>query len=119
MHIFNCRSFKLEGVIQVASRLIRISVVYFAIAVLMGLFMSISHDHHLSSVHVHINLVGWVSLAIAGVIYTLYPQVATTKLAKIHFWLHNLSLLFMMLGLGFVLYGKTALVPLISVSSTI
>ena len=102
-----------------ASRFIRISVLYFAIGVLMGLFMSIAHDYHLSSVHVHINLLGWVSLAVAGIIYTLYPQVATTKLAKIHFWLHNLSLPFMMLGLGFVVYGKTAWVPLISVSATI
>ena len=81
--------------------------------------MSIAHDYHLTPVHVHINLLGWVSLAVAGIIYTLYPQVATTKLAKIHFWLHNLSLPFMMLGLGFVLYGKTAWVPLVSVSATI
>ena len=71
--------------------------------------MSIAHDYHLSPVHVHINLLGWVSLAVAGIIYTLYPQVATTKLAKIHFWLHNLSLPFMMLGLGFVVIWKNGM----------
>lgn len=101
------------------SRLIKISAVYFAIGVLLGLFMSIAHDYHLSSVHVHINLLGWVSLAIAGIFYTLYQQAATTKLAKIHFWLHNLSLPPMMIALGFVVYGKTAITPLLSISATI
>lgn len=101
------------------SRFIKISAVYFAIGVLLGLFMSIAHDYHLSSVHVHINLLGWVSLAIAGIIYTLYQQAGTTRLAKIHFWLHNLSLPVMMLGLSFVVYGKTAVTPLLSISATI
>jgi cbb3-type cytochrome oxidase subunit 1 len=81
--------------------------------------MSIAHDYHLASVHVHMNLLGWVSLAVVGIIYTLHQQAATTRLAKFHFWLHNLSLPFMMVGLGFVLYGKTAWVPLVSVSATI
>jgi hypothetical protein len=30
-------------------------------------------------------------LGINGVIYSIYPAVAETKLAKIHFWLHNIG----------------------------
>ena len=74
------------------SRLIKISAIYFVIGVSLGLYMSIVHSYVLTSVHVHINLLGWVSLALAGIIYTLFPDLASTKLAKTHFWLHNITL---------------------------
>ena len=101
------------------SRFIKISVVYFAIGVCLGLYMSIAHSYELASVHVHINLLGWVSLALAGIIYTLFPDLAATKLAKTHFWLHNITLPIMMLGLSFILYGQEALTPVVAISGTI
>jgi cbb3-type cytochrome oxidase subunit 1 len=101
------------------TRFIKISAVYFAIGVSLGLYMSIAHSYELSSVHVHINLLGWVSLAIAGIIYTLFPDLASTKLAKAHFWLHNITLPIMMLGLSFILYGQDAWTPIVAISGTI
>ena len=64
------------------SRLIKISAVYFVIGVILGLYMSIAHSYVLSSVHVHINLLGWVSLALAGIIYTLFPESCFNKISK-------------------------------------
>src|SRR3954453_15187289 len=100
-------------------RFIKISVVYFAIGVCLGLYMSIVHTSTLSSVHVHINSLGWVSLALVGIIYTLFPNLASTKLAKIHFWLHNISLPIMMLGLAFIMYGQAALIPVVASAGTV
>jgi hypothetical protein len=40
-------------------KLIKMSVIYFAIGVLLGYYMSISHSHDLAPVHAHINLLGW------------------------------------------------------------
>src|SRR3954463_15944446 len=100
-------------------RFIKISVVYFAIGVCLGLYMSIVHTSTLSSVHVHINSLGWVSLALAGIIYTLFPDLASTKLAKTHFWLHNITLPIMMIGLAFIIYGQVALTPVVAISGTI
>lgn len=100
-------------------RFIKISVVYFTIGVLLGLYMSIVHNHLLVGVHAHINLLGWVSLAIVGLIYVHFPHLATTKLAKIHFWLHNISLPIMMVGLSFVLNGFAALTPLVALGGTV
>ena len=100
-------------------RFIQISVVYFVIGVGLGLYMSIAHSFVLASVHVHINLLGWVSLALAGLIYTLFPKLASTKLAKTHFWLHNISLPLMMLGLAFLVHGQEAWLPIVSVSGTV
>ncbi|GAA0321332.1 hypothetical protein GCM10008967_09840 [Bacillus carboniphilus] len=72
-------------------RFLKIAVVYFFIAVCLGLTMGIIQDFSYTSVHAHLNLLGWVSMAIFGVIYSIYPTAAETKLAKGHFWLHNLG----------------------------
>ncbi|MDY0404962.1 cytochrome-c oxidase [Virgibacillus sp. 179-BFC.A HS] len=85
--------------------LIKISVIYFAVGVSFGLYMSATHLFELATVHVHLNLLGWVSLAIAGIFYVIFPNLARTKLAHIHFWLHNIGLPIMMLGIAFAILG--------------
>jgi len=80
-------------------KFIRVSGVYFAIGVLLGMFMSMGGDHTLSGVHVHINLLGWASMALAGIIYYLFPKAGNHLLAKIHFWGTNIGLPLMMGGL--------------------
>jgi cbb3-type cytochrome oxidase subunit 1 len=79
---------------------LKIASVYFTIGVLVGLTMGIIHDFRFTSVHAHINLLGWVSMAIFGLIYHFYPHAAKTKLAKTHFWLHNIGLPAMMIGIA-------------------
>ena len=49
-----------------------------------GIQMSISGDHSLGGAHAHLNLVGWVTMALFGVYYTLTPAAAASRLAKIH-----------------------------------
>ena len=80
-------------------RFIQVSVVYFAIGVLLGMYMSMEHDYALIGVHVHINLLGWASFALAGIIYHLFPKAGNHILAKVHFWGSNIGLPLMMGGL--------------------
>jgi cbb3-type cytochrome oxidase subunit 1 len=58
----------------------------------MGLVMGISQQFQYTSVHAHINLVGWASLAIIGLIYRAYPEAGQSKLANIQYWLHMIGL---------------------------
>ncbi|CAM4372381.1 hypothetical protein BAMA_23305 [Bacillus manliponensis] len=46
-------------------RFIQISAIYFVIGVCMGLFMSITSSFKLTSVHVHVLLLGWASMMIS------------------------------------------------------
>ncbi len=87
-------------------RFLKIAAVYLAIGVTMGLAMGITQNFALHPVHAHINLLGWATMALAGVVYVLFPQAAQTRLARIHFWLHNLALPVMMGGLAFLLSGN-------------
>ena len=52
--------------------LIRISVIYLFIGTALGMYMSITEDFDLSSVHTHISLIGWTTMTLAGIIYYIF-----------------------------------------------
>ena len=96
---------------------IKIATVYFSIGVLVGMTMGIIHDFRFTSLHAHVNLLGWVSTALFGVIYSIYPFAANTRLAKTHFWLHNIGLPIMMIGLLGEILEVPAALPVMIVGS--
>ncbi|CAG7623488.1 hypothetical protein PAESOLCIP111_02528 [Paenibacillus solanacearum] len=101
------------------AKLIKIASVYFVIGVLFGMFMSIVHKFEFASVHAHINLLGWVSLALTGFVYHLFPKAAASKLAVTHFWLHNIGLPIMMIGLALLVSGVGNMEPVIAVGGVL
>jgi hypothetical protein len=88
-----------------SGRLLRIAVVYWIVAVCWGIYMGASEDFTDVPVHAHLNLLGWVSLGLCGIIYALAPHLAETTLAKAHFWLHNLGLPVLMFGVWLIKHG--------------
>lgn len=61
------------------------------------------HAHLIMLGHGHLNLLGWVEMAIFGAIYYLIPRLVrrsiySMKLVKVHFWTHNCGLLGMVLS---------------------
>jgi len=102
-----------------ARRFLQIAVVYLLAGALLGLTMGIRQNFSLTPVHAHTLLLGWASLALAGLIYHLYPAAGATRLAKIHFWLHNLALPVFMIGLAFYLSGKPAFMPAVAGGATL
>jgi len=89
-----------------SSRLLRIAVLYWIVAVCWGIYMGATEDFIDIPVHAHLNLLGWVSLALCGIIYTLAPHLAETMFAKVHFWLHNITLPVLMVGVWFIVHGQ-------------
>ncbi|WP_174734693.1 cytochrome-c oxidase [Mesobacillus harenae] len=94
---------------------LKIAALYFLVGVGMGLTMEIIQDHRLAGAHAHINLVGWASMALFGFLYVLFPKAGETLLAKLHFWLYNISFPPFMLGLSFMLVGNDSLMFLLMV----
>lgn len=72
-------------------KFIKVSVIYFFIGIALGIYMGVADLFQFSSAHAHINLLGWVSFAVMGLIYHVFPSAGENTLAKIHF-------LFMMIG---------------------
>ena len=96
---------------------LKIAVVYLVIGAVLGLSMGIMQNIALAPVHAHILLLGWASLALAGLVYHLYPAASETRLARWHFWLHNIALPVFMVGLGFVLTGSEGVIPVVIVAA--
>ncbi len=93
-------------------RFLKIAVVYLVLGATLGLEMGIRQQFALAPVHAHLLLLGWASLALAGTIYHLYPDAAATRLARVHFWMHNVGLPVFMLGLALVLSQHEWALPL-------
>jgi len=51
----------------------------------LGIVMGAREDFQLVPVHAHLNLAGWASLALFGLTYRAYPDLAATSLARYHF----------------------------------
>lgn len=95
---------------------LQLAVLYLIVGVALGIVMGASRDFTLRPVHAHLNLLGWATMAVAGLIYSVYEQAGRSVLARIHFWLANVSMPIMALALSLVLLGKTAVVPMLVVS---
>src|SRR5579859_5515656 len=98
---------------------ILIAVLYLLTGTTFGVVMGLTHTLQYMPVHAHINLLGWATLALAGIIYHLYPQAGGSRLGIAHFWLHNLSLPLLMIALFLMFGGNQAMEPVVGILSII
>lgn len=64
-----------------------------------GIIMAASGDHTLAGAHAHLNLVGWVTMALFGIYYHLNPHMASHVLARIHYPVALAGLVIMVPGI--------------------
>jgi cbb3-type cytochrome oxidase subunit 1 len=84
------------------------------VGVTLGVIMGISHDFALAPVHAHINLVGWASLALFGIVYKLYPEMARSRLAALHFILAAPSAVMFPIGIALSMLYDRPLVAIVA-----
>ena len=82
--------------------------VYLVVGILFGMYMGGSGDHSLAPVRAHINLLGFTLMTVFGIGYRLVPGLAEGSLPKVHFWLHQVGVLLLMLGLFLLMTGRVA-----------
>src|SRR5512141_1267059 len=83
-----------------ATTWLKLSVVYLIAGIALGIAMGASQNFTLRPVHAHLNLLGWTTGALAGLIYAVFPAAAESRLARIHFWLQHTSVPAMMTALS-------------------
>jgi nitric oxide reductase large subunit len=86
------------------------SVIYFIVGVLIGFGMLLwpSEAGYYIPVHVHLNLLGFMSMMIYGVGYHILPKfsgrpIFSQKIMKVQFWLANIGLVIMSVSWPFVI----------------
>jgi hypothetical protein len=95
---------------RIDTTFLAIGVICMAIGVCLGIYMGVRQDFLLVPVHAHLNLVGWASLTLFGLIYRAYPDLSKSPLALIHFLLAAPSALAFPVGIYVaIVYGKHTL----------
>ncbi|WP_199536017.1 hypothetical protein [Dyella solisilvae] len=97
----------------------RVAVVYFVVAVALGLVMGASGDHSLMAVHAHLNLLGWVSMTLFGLIGLAYPAITEGRIASLHFWLYNIGMPAMLAALAAQLKNVPGFDPVLGIGSAV
>lgn len=90
---------------RVSDRFLQLSVISALIGMAWGVQMGIAGDFTQHPAHAHLNLLGWVSMAIFGLFYRAFPSAAESKLAGLHFWVSVLGVAVFVISLAFVLAG--------------
>lgn len=88
---------------------LKISVLWGLAGLLLGISMAISGDHSYFPLHAHINLLGWVSFALFGLIYRAVPAALQDPLAKWQFIIANLGAVLFFPGIYTQIAGHEAL----------
>lgn len=83
---------------------------------LLGIVMGAREDFQLVPVHAHLNLAGWASLALFGLTYRAYPELAATKLARYHFIVSGTASVLLPIGIGFAVLRSS---PGLAIASSI
>ena len=104
---------------MIAQNLLRISVVIAVLGMAGGIVMGMAQDFQLAPAHAHLNLVGYVTLFLAGLYYQVFPAAARTALAKVHAWVAVVGGLAFPISLAVVLFYGDRFVPLVVIGSLI
>jgi hypothetical protein len=79
-----------------------VAPIYVLIGMSFGVYMGATMDFSLAPAHAHLNLIGWVTMALYGTFYALARE-ASQLLARITFWLNNVGICIMFPSLAMVL----------------
>lgn len=105
---------------DVAGLHFRLAVLYALVALALGNAMGAQHDFTFRTVHVHVNLLGWVSTAIYGIYLRLHPVQAVTRLARVHFFVAHTGFVIFAIGLARLMQtGEQAGGPLAGIGGMI
>lgn len=81
---------------------IKLSVLYLILGIAFGLFMHYAFDLRWGATHAHINVVGWLTTGLIGIIYSVYPRAGNSGLGVFQFWTYNIGLPVLLFGMGYI-----------------
>jgi len=78
---------------------ILIGLLFGTFGVGFGIWMGINEPFDLAPIHAHVNLVGFASMILFGLLYRAFPALAMSRLAAWHFIIFTLGAILFVAGL--------------------
>jgi hypothetical protein len=72
-----------------------------------GIWVGINQRFEQAHLHAHINLIGFASMVLFGLLYRAFPALATSKLAAPHFIVYNLGAIVFLAGIPLAQGGQS------------
>jgi hypothetical protein len=88
---------------RVSAAFFALGVVYLLCGMGWGMYMGSHEDFVLAPAHAHLNLLGWVTMALYGTFYALTAATLSARLAWINFIVSGLGVLIMIPSLALLL----------------
>jgi len=96
---------------------ILLAIIYLIIGVSFGIGMAATQRLQFAPVHAHINLLGWATMALSGLIYERFPRAGGSRLGVLHFWSFQILFPILIAGLIFMFAGHPEMEPVMVVGS--
>src|SRR5262249_32298339 len=94
-----------------------VALAFAVIGMSLGLYMGIASNLQLRQVHSTIMLAGFVTLAVYGFVFRLWPPMKKAPLAQAQFWAASAGAALLVLGSYF--YAVSGSVPLAAIGSIV
>jgi predicted membrane channel-forming protein YqfA (hemolysin III family) len=78
---------------------ILIGLLYGLFGFAFGIWVGINEHFEQAHLHAHINLIGFASMVLFGLLYRAYPALAESKLATVHFVIYTLGAIIFLAGI--------------------
>lgn len=88
----------------VSTWFLRLSAIYALIGMAAGIAVGITSDFRFAPAQAYLNLLGWVTMAMAGLYYRAVPAAARGPLASLHLIVANVGMI--------LLFGALMLLPI-------
>lgn len=83
-----------------------VGIVFLIVGIPIGIYMGAAGNYDLAPLHAHLNLLGFVLMTLFGVVYHVFPKMAESKLSLVHFWLHAIGAVVLLIMLYLLLSGQ-------------
>ncbi|MDQ0472389.1 hypothetical protein [Labrys wisconsinensis] len=90
---------------RISDYFLRIAVLAGLLGMGMGMMMGMRQDFSLAPAHAHLNLLGWVSMAIYALFYRAVPIAADGLMPRLHFFTAVVALAVMIPGIALINLG--------------
>jgi len=92
---------------QASALSFRAAVVFAIAGMVMGIAMAVIQNHAVMPAHAHLNLLGWVSLAIFGIYYRLNSVLDRSRLAVVQVLVWSLGTIVLTVAVAALHSGYT------------
>ena len=90
-----------------------IGFLYLFVGMVLGIVMGMRQDFQLAPVHAHLNLVGFASHCVFGLVHRAWPALRTGAIASVQFWLFVLGTPLFVAGIATSILGGTIILAVL------